>query len=60
MVGGISMHITVYSIRAASKEKLEDMFNYLSSQVALTDKEIYYQEMIARRLKDIHNKEVKK
>ena len=54
------MHITIYSIRTASKEKLEDMFNYLSSQVTLTDKEIYYQEMIARRLKDIHNKEVKK
>lgn len=54
------MHISIYTIRAASKEKLEDMFNYLSSQVALTDKEIYYKEMIARRLKDIHNKEVKK
>ena len=54
------MHITTYSIRAASKENLEDMFDYLSSQVALTDKEIYYQEMIARRLSDIHKKEVKK
>ena len=53
------MHISIYSIRTASKEKLEDMFNYLSSQVVLTDKEIYYQEMIATRLKDIHKKEEK-